>query len=34
MTERKRPKTYRDHLNDTLKEEVPEHLTRLLDQLK
>ena len=30
----KREKTYREHLNDTLNEEIPEHLTRLLDRLK
>jgi hypothetical protein len=30
----KREKTYRQHLDDTLKEEVPERFKRLLDQLK
>ena len=29
----KREKTYRDHLNDTLNEEIPERFKRLLDRL-
>jgi hypothetical protein len=29
----KREKTYREHLNDTLREEIPGDLTRLLDDL-
>jgi hypothetical protein len=33
MTDRRRPETYRDHLNETLKEEIPERFKRLLDRL-
>ena len=29
----KREKTYRQHLNDTLREEIPDDLKRLLDDL-
>ena len=29
----KREKTYRDHLNDTLNEEIPERFKRLLDRM-
>lgn len=29
----KREKTYRDHLNDTINEEIPDDLKRLLDRL-
>jgi len=33
MATEKRPKTYRDHLEETRKEEIPERFKRLLDRL-
>jgi hypothetical protein len=30
----KRPKSYRQHLNDTLKEDIPDWASKLLEKLK